>query len=72
MPAHLLRHVDVPRLPTRPEDVVDFLVSLTITANKINPHISFRLLPEVSGELEPDLEEVSSETCLDSLSFDIH
>ena len=51
---------------------MDFLVSLAITANTINPHIPFPLLPEVSGELELDLEEVRSETCLDSLSCDIH
>ena len=72
-PAHLMMHMGEKQLPDTPEEKVEFLTKLAITANAINPHISTPYAIEVATEIElsgmeTELDEAQS---VDSLSFDM-
>ena len=69
-PAHLPKHAKISQVPGKPEGKVEFLAQLAISSYVINPRISVPLRPFPSNELDLDLDEVCSEDCSESLSFD--
>ena len=60
-------------VPNVPDELIEFLSKLAITANTINPHISTPYAMEAVGEIEfSDGETGESESQYeDTLSFDI-
>ena len=69
-PSHLLEHMRMSRLPTEPEEIIEFLKKLANEANAANPHMSVPLLPETSCDFELYSEDSEIGGSLASLSFE--
>ena len=69
-PAHILKHMGISKVPSIPEEIIEFLGAMAEKADAINPHIPKPYPLNLTQDMELDMGTDNEEESIDKLSFD--